>query len=254
MVSFQAFCGWIISEKSTDEKGNSQIQTIRVQNNLIRYDDEATRTVFDLNRQSVLIAFKGKNIYWSGSLTEFKEGITDAFRKQMQYLLDNAPEDQRFYFENLFQDYMEAIEEQPRKKPVNLKVQEEENGEMIKGFKTSKYDVYVNDTLKETLWITGEINPYAGINMEKLLDFNKQLSPFDEHNNYTSAPTYLDVIRKGMIVRSVIYYPGTGKITTEVEEIQKTDLKPEEFGPPKGYHKVDLAELLNRFTGMNEDQ
>ena len=251
-MSFQAFCGWIISEKSTDEKGNSQVQTIRVQNNLIRYDDDLTVTVFDLNTQSVIIAFKGNNIYWSGSLTEFKEAITGAFRKQMQYLIDNAPEDQRYYFENLFQDFLESIEEQPGSKPVGLKVLKEEGGEMIKGFTTRRYDVYVNDTLKEKLWITGQINPYAGIDMEKLIAFNKQLSPFDEHNNYTSAPAYLDLIKKGMIVRSVIYYPGTGKITTEVEEIQKADLKPEEFAPPKGFRKVELAELLNRFTGINE--
>ena len=252
MTSYQSFCGWIISEKSTDEKGNSQVQTIRVQNNLIRFDDDATLTVFDLNEQSVIIAFKGKKIFWSGSLQEFKDGITGAFRKQMQYLINNAPEDQRYYFENLFQNYLETISRQPEKKQVDLKIKELESGIMIKGFKTNKFNVYVNDTLKETLWITEQINPYAGIDMEKLLAFNKELSPFDEHNSYALTAGYLDLIKKGMTVRSVIHYTGHEKITTEVKEIQKIDLQPEEFGPPQGFRKVELTELLNGFSGINE--
>ncbi|NOX86268.1 MAG: DUF4412 domain-containing protein [Chlorobi bacterium] len=249
LISFQSFCGWIISEKSRDEKGNSKLQTIRVQNNRIRFDDESTLTVLDLDKQLVIIAFKGKKIYWSGSLQEFRDGISGAFQKQMQYLIDNAPEDQRYYFENLFRNYLKAVNQQPGEQTAKIKIGKNDSTFVIKGFKTNKYDIYLNDTLKETLWVTGQINPYAGINLEKLIDFNKQLSPFDEHNNYALTVEYLDLLKKGMPVRSVIYYPDNSKMITEVEEIQNTDISAKNFSPPKDYRKVDLEELLNWIAG-----
>jgi len=252
LISFQAFCGWVISEKSRDGNGNSQVQTIRVQNNHIRFDDESTRTVLDLDKQLVVIAFKGKKIYWSGSLQEFKDGITGAFQKQMQYLIDNAPEDQRYYFESLFRNYLNAVSQQPNEQTANIKIRKNDSTYLIKGFKTNKYDVDLNDTLKETLWITGQINPYAGIDLEKLIAFNKQLSPFDEHNNYALTVKYLDLLKKGMPVRSVIYYNDNSRVTTEVDEIQNTFISPDHFGPPEGYRKVDLEMLLNWMGGMDE--
>lgn len=248
LLSFPMFCGWIISEKSRDDKGNTQIQTIRVQNNHIRFDDETTITVLDLDNRSVIIAFKGRRIYWTGSLQEFTEGMTNVFKEQMKYLIDNVPEDQRIYFENLYQNYLESVGRQPGKTTTDIRIVKNDTTVTIKGFKTKSYRVYVNDTLKESLWITGQINPYAGIDQEKLLAFNKQLSPFDEHNTYSMTEEYLNLLKKGMPVRSVIYYPGHSKMITEIEGIQNTDISKQAFGPPQGYQKVELQMLLNQIS------
>lgn len=253
LVSYNSFSGWIISEKSKDKHENITIQTITIQNNHIRFDDPSSITIFNLDKQTVIIAFNNKKIYWSGSLQNFKEGVMSNFEDQMKYLIEHVSKDQRAYFEGLYQNYLKSVSEQPEKTTPAIHIKETDSTFVIKGFETKKYQVFVGDTLKEQLWITHQINPYSEIDQEKLFSFNNQISPFDKQNTYSLSEDYITLLKRGMPVRSVVYYSGNEEIYTEVEEIQNTDIDPKTFEPPRGFTAVELPVLLNQFNvGENE--
>jgi len=248
LVSYNSFSGWIISEKSKDKYGNITIQTITIQNNHIRFDDQSSITVFNLDKQTVIIAFNNKKIYWTGTLQDFRKGVISSFGEQMKYLIEHVSEDQRAYFEDLYQNYLKSVSEQPEKTTPTIRIKKNDSTFVIKGFETKKYKVFVGDTLKELLWITRQINPYSEIDQEKLFSFNNQLSPFDKKNTYSLADEYINLLKQGMPVRSMVYYSGNEEIFTEVEEIQNTDIDPKTFDPPVGFKAVELPVLLNQLN------
>jgi len=107
-----------------------------------------------------------------------------------------------------------------------------------------KFDILLNDTVVESIWITDSINPYKDIDIESMVSFTNQLKPFEDNNTIEGSDAYLNLIKTGLAVKSQEVNPIGGFYTTIVTSVIETNINNEIFMPAEGYRKAKLAEIM----------
>lgn len=247
LISNIAIAGWVISEVSYDRFGNKQFQTTFIQNNMIRFETESSVAIINLKTGNITLVFGMYKLYWQGSIKEFKQGTLEVFEKKLESIVATAtPEQKEVAIEliALMRKGMELSLSDTTTLSINMIILKTDIVEVIAGFKAIKYDVTVDDSIVESIWITDSINPYMDVDIESMISFTNELKPNRSDNSIDGSTEYLNLIRKGLAVKSQEINPNGGMFTTVVTGVIETNINNEIFQYPSNYRKAQLAEIM----------
>ncbi len=246
LVSNQAIAGWVIAEVSSDKFGNKQYQTTFIQNNMIRFENEATVAIINLKTGNIILLFDEYKLYWQGSIKEFKENTLDVYEQKLNNIIITGNSSQKIAAQNLITKLREQNETVNNDSIAKFKIQIDKTTviENIAGFNAYKYNIAIDDSLIESIWVTDSINPYRDIDIESMVSFTNELIPGDNENSIEGSPEYLNLIKEGLAVKSQEINPQGGFFTTVVTGVLETNIKDELFLPPPNFQKTQLAEII----------
>jgi len=162
LINLQANAGWIITQRSYDSDEGIEtalIETVYLQNNIMKVAQTDMVTMFDLNNETITLMSPVKKVYWIGNIANYKEEIKEAMRSAMEEQLKNAREEQKEMIRKMYQGMIESIDnpskfagEEPEE--YDLQIEKTNEKERVAGRIAVKYQVLVNGSLKEEAWIS----------------------------------------------------------------------------------------------------
>ena len=250
-ISLQVSAGWIITQRSYDsDEGveSALIETVYLQNNIMKVVQDEMITMFDLNTEMITVMSPVKKTYWTGKVADYKKEIKEAMQQAMNEQLQNAREEQKEMIKKMYQGMMESIDNPSKfagEEPEDYDLQIEKTGEKerVAGRMAHKYSITVNGTVKEEAWLSESEKPHEEFNISKFYDvFGDFTSQAESIAFYQNHEKYKEFAKKGFPLKSINYYGGYESIS-EVTNLEKKNIETSEFTPPADYKKVNLIEI-----------
>ncbi len=238
--------GWIIKERSfnsVDKTRNKYVYYIQDQK--LKMVEDQLISIFDLRKETMTFIAPEKKLYWSGTpgeyKTEFKAAIREAFMKQMK----DAPEAEKEMVQATFEYYLQSMDDtlEVNQTLLDMTIVNTGRKEKIAGKQSLMYGLFVNEILKEEIWISEEVPIYQEFDMVRFNAMLKQIgSDMVGELSYQASRNFAELLRKGLLMKTVDYTQEFS-ITTEVTKVKQARLEASAFMPPEGYQKTCLSEL-----------
>ncbi|MFP4024658.1 MAG: DUF4412 domain-containing protein [Thiohalospira sp.] len=249
--NFQSFAGWVITQQSYDSdqgKESAIIETVYLQNNMMKIVQEDLITVFDLNNEIIILMNPVKEVYWKGNIADYKTDIKRAMQSAMDEQLKNAPESQKQMIRDMYQGMIESIDDPSKfagEEPdeYQLEIERTNEKERIAGYQTVKYEVKVNRQLKEEAWLSESNRAHKEFDIHKFYSiFGDFISQAETGDYYQNDDKYIEFAKLGFPLKSISYHGGYESVI-EVTNLERKNLDTSEFTPPGKYKKVQLTEV-----------
>jgi hypothetical protein len=250
-ISLNANAGWVITQRSYDSDEGVEtalIETVYLQNNVMKVVQDEMITMFDLNTELITVMSPVKKVYWTGKVADYKKEIKEAMQQAMDEQLQNAREEQKEMIRKMYQGMMESIDNPSKfagEEPEDYDLQIEKTGEKdrVAGRMAHKYSIIVNGSVKEEAWLSESEKPHEEFNIGKFYDvFGDFTSQAETHVFYQNNEKYIEFSKKGFPLKSINYYGGYESIS-EVTNLKRENIESSEFTPPVDYKKVNLIEI-----------
>ncbi|MFC2104228.1 DUF4412 domain-containing protein [Bacteroidota bacterium] len=250
-INLQATAGWVITQQSYDSDEGVEtalIETIYLQDNIMKIVQPEMVTMFNLNTETITLMSPIKKVYWTGEITDYKKEIIEAMQTAMEEQLKNAQEEQKEMIRKMYQGMIEGIENPSKfagEEPEEYELQIEKTGEKerIAEHTAYKYQITVNGSLKEEAWLSESSRPHKEFDLNKFYDvFGEFTSQAGTSSFYQNDNNYIEFAKKGFPLKSINYYGGYESIS-EVTNLEKEDIDASEFTPPADFQKVSLVEM-----------
>ena len=246
LLSSSCIAGWVISEVSTDQFGNKSYQTTFLQNNIVRYESDMSVAIIDLNNELITLIFPQQKIYWQGSAETFKKGTIETFKSQMKELINGSTGDIRDSYQQFYDNILKKLNsDDTLKANRHVNVENLNTEEKIGDYLTHTYNVYFDSTLSEKIWISFNQKPFQEFNLKKLMKFTSELSPTENGVSTTNSDKYIELVQKGLVVKTEKYINGHLATTTKLTLAKKGDIPDAFFSPPPLYRKASITEVLS---------
>lgn len=251
LMNLQAIAGWIITQRSYDSDEGVEtalIEMVYLQSNIMKVVQTEMVTMFDLNKETIVLMNPGKKIFWTGKVADYKIEIKEAMNSAMEEQLENAREEQKEMIRKMYQGMIESIDNPSKfagEEPEEYDLQIEKTGDKdrIAGRIAHKYSITVNESVKEEAWLSESDRPHEEFDISKFYDvFGEFTSQAGTVAFYQNHEKYLEFAKKGFPLKSINYYGGYESIS-EVTELKKSNIDASEFTPPADYKKVSLVEI-----------
>ncbi|MDY6800653.1 MAG: DUF4412 domain-containing protein [Bacteroidota bacterium] len=248
---FQSIAGWVITQKSYDsDQGETSaiIEKVYIEDDRMKIVQDDMVTVFNLNDETITLMNPVKKVYWKGTIADYKTDIKKALMAAMEEQLKDAPERQKPMIRNMYQGMMESIDDPSKfagEEPEEYQLEIEKTGEKerIAGYQAVKYQVKVNQQLKEEAWLS-EYN-----RAHKEFDIHKFYAIFGEFVNQAEAGAYyqkdgkyIEFAKLGFPLKSINYYGGYESVS-HVTNLERKNIDITAFLPPADFQKVSLTEV-----------
>lgn len=249
--SLQVNAGWIITQRSYDSDEGVEtalIETVYLQDNIMKVVQDELITMFDLNTEMITVMSPVKKVYWTGKVADYKKEIKAAMQTAMDEQLKNAREEQKEMIRKMYQGMMESIDNPSKfagEEPEDYDLQIEKTGEKerVAGRMAHKYTITVNGSIKEEAWLSESEKPHEEFDIGKFYDvFSDFTSQAETHVFYQNNEEYKEFSKKGFPLKSINYYGGYESIS-EVTNLERENIDASEFTPPADYRKVNLVEI-----------
>lgn len=243
--------GWVITQQSYDSDEGVEtalVETIYLQDNIMKVVQPEMVTMFDLNSETITIMSPVKKVYWTGKVANYKQEIKDAMRSAMEEQLRNAPEEQKEMIRKMYKSMMESIDNPSKfagEEPEEYELQIEKTGDKdrVAGKLAHKYAIKVNGSVKEEAWLSESEKPHEEFDIGKFHDlFGDFTSQANSSVFYQTNEKYIEFAKKGFPLKSISYFGGYESIS-EVTNLEKENLDPSMFKAPADYQKVSLLEI-----------
>ncbi|MFC2151422.1 DUF4412 domain-containing protein [Bacteroidota bacterium] len=251
LISFQVSAGWVITQQSYDSDEGVEtalIETIYLQDNIMKIVQPEMVTMFNLNTETITLMSPIKKVYWTGKIADYKKEIIVAMQTAMEEQLENAREEQKEMIRKMYLGMIEGIENPSKfagEEPEEYDLQIEKTGdkERVAGRMAYKYSISVNGSVKEEAWLSESDKPHEEFDISKFYDiFGEFTSQAGTSSFYQNHEKYIEFAKKGFPLKSINYYGGYESIS-EVTNLEKENIEASEFTPPADYEKVSLVEI-----------
>ncbi len=237
--------GWVISEVSSDQFGNKSHQTTFLQNNKVRYESELSIAIIDLDNELITLVFPVQKVYWQGTADEFKDGTRNAFEAQMRSLIDEASADQKDTYQQFYNDILKKIETRDTiRVETHVSVKNLNLIDTIDSYIVHGYSIYVDSVLNEKIWISFNEAPFKEVDLHKLMDFTSQMAPMNNGVNVSNSDHYIDLVQKGLVVKTEKYIDGHLATTTNLTLAKEGKISKTFFTAPSLYREASITEVL----------
>ncbi len=240
-----AEAGWVIDEKSSDSFGNQSFSSTFIQDSIIRFDKPTSINIINLNQKIITLIFAQHRAYWKGTAEDLSKSTTRMAEEQMTKLLAYAPEQK-------IQAIKHALEQLKKNqtKPDSLKlfpqvvVKKTNHSETIIGYPAVEYEIIIDSVIKQKVWVTSKIKPYSKSDIQRIMAFNKAMSPFAIEHSLNRNKAYMKLLMEGFILKSVNYSSDGNKLVTRVTRIRKMNIPEAIFQIPPGYVQSSLENIM----------
>lgn len=243
--------GWVITQQSYDSDEGVEtalIETIYLQDNIMKVVQPEMVTIFNLNTETITIMSPVKKVYWEGKVDDYKKEIKDAMQSAMEEQLENAREEQKEMIRKMYKGMMESIDDPSKfagEEPEEYELEIEKTGEKerVAGRIAHKYSIKVNSSVKEEAWLSESDRPHEEFDIGRFYDiFGDFTSQASTNAFYQNNEKYIEFSKMGFPLKSISYYGGYESIS-EVTDLQKENIDASEFKAPADYQKVSLLEI-----------
>lgn len=255
-LGFTAQAGWVITQRTYDsDEGveSATIETVYLQDNVMKVVNSEVITIFDLNKEMIILINPDKKVYWTGNVSAFKNDMKAGIKQVMDEKLKEVAPEQHEMMKKMFEGMIASVDD-PSKAAENspknytLVINKTKESARIAGYSSVKYQIKVNSDLKEEAWLSESSRAHDEFDINKFYnifhDFTAQAGTTEF---YQSNPKYLEFARLGFPLKSVNYYGGYETIS-EVTKLDKQKLEPGVFTIPADCKKVSLIEI-----GLNKE-
>ena len=236
--------GWILKVKhyhSDNEEETSKV--VYFQENVIKIVEADLTTIYDLDHNVLTFLKPQIRMYWKGNLDEYRNEVNETLQLMINMEVEKLPDDQKEEARNMLETMIRIMECPDTASSLDIFIRETGESEVVLGYETSKYQVFLNGVITEDLWIPSDLDVSADLDLGKLLVLLSQLrTGFENELLYQTTEDYCNLIENKYILRSKEYHTGYQTIN-EVIEIREEQLTESEFLPPDGYKPVSLSEL-----------
>lgn len=250
-TTLSLFAGWEVTYRVVNMDGMINYDVMYIENHKLKYKGNDFEIILNTSENVMTIIFGGSNSYWSGSPDEFRLNMNLAMKKAMNEMMAQVPESQRAMYAEMLGG-MEDMYNTPTEsdlKSFNIKIKNTGEKDEIAEFSTEKYIVEVDGKVKESIWISSNINlsdDYNGREAHKmLLKFRPNL---ENETMHEFSDAYLGLMGKGLIMKSI----GDENETVEAIKVVERDILPEELAIPEGYNLITIDELLQQQMMQSE--
>ncbi|MDP3461598.1 MAG: hypothetical protein Q8S18_02290 [Bacteroidales bacterium] len=239
------FAGWVIVEINQNSNGMMSMQSTFIQRDMVRIETNETIIILDLQKEEICLIYPTRMVYWKGNPSDFKESMVQTVESQIVTLIEQLP----FAEREANRKEMDKIISQMRSDsvvqwlPGKLMLSETGKSDTIAGHLSYCYEIYIDSTLYEKVWVSNSVNPFAGIDLTRMMAMTRELTSPTVIGAYRESEEYLGLIRHGFVMKSVLSTP-LGESTTKVESLRNIEIRPEIFLPPIEYRPAGLAEIL----------
>jgi hypothetical protein len=219
--------GWVMQEKEGD-------QTL-ISKGRLKSSADNISWILDGPGNKVYFIDGHEKTYATGTVEDYC-GATAALVEQT---MKNLPAEQRKSMEQM----MKKDNEEARH---TVSVMGAGDGGSVAGLKTVKYKVEVDGELYEEIWLATDsdlLNEFKSLK-PLLRKFSTCASTFGTEFTPENSSEYLQLMDRGVEVKSIAYSDGSPEPVTDVVKLEKKDLPEAEFSVPRGYRQITFEEML----------
>jgi|GEM_PF-1148639 len=249
--NLQSIAGWVITQKSYDsDQGDASalIETVYIEDDRMKIVQDDMVTVFNLNDETITLMNPVKKVYWKGTIADYKTDIKKALKAAMEEQLKKASERQKPMIRNMYQGMMESIDdpskfagEEPEE--YQLEIEKTSEKDRIAGYQAVKYQVNVNQQLKEEAWLSESNRAHKEFDIHKFYAiFGDFVNQAEAGAYYQKDEKYIEFAKLGFPLKSINYYGGYESVS-HVTSLERENIDVTEFQPPADYRKVNLTEV-----------
>ncbi len=237
--------GWYITEQSHDKFGNRSFSSIFIRDSIIRFDHPTSISIMNLNDTSVTLIFAQHRAYWHGTVAQLNRATSQMALEQLTKLLAYAPEQKKQEIKKAIaafkkkQSTPDSLQQSPKVQVVNTG-----KSDTLLGYRATLYNIVIDSTLKQKVWVTRKVHPYHDTDINKILSFSRAMSPFAIENSLGHSKAYMALLRSGYILKSINYSSDGNTLVTTVTQIKKTKIPPAIFQVPPGYVESSLENIM----------
>ena len=224
LSSGNMFAGIII----TDEDGSKTY----ISNGKMKELNEEDGMIMNGHTGEFVYFNPGKQVYTRGKISEFCEAMSQLMEQMMASM---PPE---------YKEMLGVGKEMPA---PEIEIISEGDGGSIAGYKTERYTVNADGQLYETVWITTDSKLTK--EFQSLVDMFSEFVKCNKSMNFGSPPVeasddYVDLMKKGLTLKSVQYEDGEEDNITSTLSIETLDIPDSEFQIPAGFTEVSIIDFF----------
>lgn len=236
-----------LSNASKKDKG-----LILMQSNKMLFKDLTNNisTLFDLNKDEMVIIDHNKKIYTVAKPEDFAKAAEDVAKKmqaEIEKHLENLPPEQRESVKKM----MEKNGNFPMVQATNSSVISISNtgkAEKIAGYSSKKYEVFRDGNLDEEIWVSNEIGFQKEIDISKMSRLMKEFKKISKKfggGDVTNEEAYIEIFEKGGFpMKTVDHSFGNAVYVEEVEKVTGRDISDSELEVPSDYKQKTLDSII----------
>ena len=243
LSTFSSNAGWVITQRHSTDEGLIQYETLTIQSNLVKISGLNGTFIFDLEKGSFILANEPKKVFWEGRIDEFRSSYYAALKSIIEELTKDLPQDQKDLYNTMLEETinMYAVTKQPANDSTKTDIKNTGLTEEIAGYSSSGFEVYVNDKLREQLWISSAIPLKKDLDMRKFASIIREIEPnVNGEYVFENSESYLKLTESGFPMRTI---DDLG-IMVEVIKVEEQKIANSEFEMPADFKRAGLDEII----------
>ena len=250
-VPTAAQAGWVSTWTNTAVKQNGdrmdpQNGSMAISGGKVRLEQPDIITLIDYNDGRFTLLNPAKQSFWSGTIDDYVRQMTTARAQKMREQLMNVNPGAKL--KNKKSKEYSPPKVDPAKLPP-LSITKTPLTEKIAGYDTVKYEVRVDGTLFQEIWVAPTLDMSPDLNVDRYLAIQRKMSAAmqgkssGQYNALFFNDEYRKLIEKAFVLKVVAHHLGGGfeRIATSV---QQTDVPAGQFEVPDTYRRVNLIDVM----------
>jgi len=243
LSTFSSNAGWVITQRHSTDEGLIQYETLTIQSNLVKISGLNGTFIFDIEKGTFVLANEQRKVFWEGRIDEFRSSYYAALKSIIEELTKDLPQDQKDLYNTMLEETinMYAETKQPANDSTDTEIKNTGLTEEIAGYSSSGFEVYVNDKLREQLWISSAIPLKKDLDMRKFASIIREIEPnVNGEYVFENSESYLKLTESGFPMRTI---DDLG-IMVEVIKVEEQKIANSEFEMPADFKRAGLDEII----------
>jgi hypothetical protein len=244
LAASAAQAGWVMQQQTPGGAA-----TMYVQDNMMRTGSGERGIIYDLNQGTVTMLNPSRKVYWSGRPEQLNKQMKQALDARLEQALKNAPPGRRKQMRAMMAQRMGRGGPMGKPGPApRVEVKATGDYQKIAGYKTRKYQVYVNGRLRQEVWIADAAGFTKELDMgkmAKLIHAMRMAGPgAGSGTGWRASPPMMELMAKGMPLMITAYGPDGAHQAMKMTKVEKKSLGKSIFQPPPGYKRVNFRQMM----------
>jgi hypothetical protein len=219
--------------------------TMYAQDNQVRASMGQAGMIYDLNHDMLTMLNPDRQVYWSGNPNNLKQQMNQAMDSRIEAALQQVPPDQREQMRTMMKQRM-GMTKTPAQPQAKVVVKKTGESAKIAGFKSQKYQIYVDGQLRQEVWMASVPGFEGQVDLPKMTKLAQALNPQSAApgSSWRNSPEMTKLMSGGMPMKIVEYSKGGPMTVMTVTSVEQKKLPASTFQPPAGWKQVDFNQMM----------
>ena len=231
-----AQAGWVIQERR-----GRQVATIYIDQGRVRLAESGQSTIFDTRRGTISWMDLRAKRFWTGGPEDLRKLMREAYDREIaEQLKPLSPEDRK--------KYRQAIDAQLQRQktatPPPLAIKPAGESKTIAGHKADKYNIWVNQSLREERWLAKLPGLEKDLDLVKFFELVRATYPEDK-SDWRQHPLLAPLGEKGYPMQTIEYDARGPLDIMTVTQVEERAVPESLFRAPKGFKPGNPIQVID---------